>query len=165
MSVWNDLDALTAFVYRDPDHRVIMRRRREWFEAMEIFMALWCIPAGHVPTLAEGKHALETLAAHNPTPEGFTFLSPVPAPGADAIPRSSTSARSVDHRPGAGATWVGPALAPVPVRSYVDDRLRFRSTALTSSHSGTSPGVSKSAHERRHAPVRDAIAVLVVADR
>src|SRR4051812_12672798 len=48
MSTWRSLDALAAFVYRS-DHRDIMRRRREWFEVMEVFMCLWWVPAGHIP--------------------------------------------------------------------------------------------------------------------
>ena len=34
MSVWESVDALAAFVYRNMDHRGVMRRRREWFEEM-----------------------------------------------------------------------------------------------------------------------------------
>jgi hypothetical protein len=85
MSVWTDLNALAAWVYRNMDHREIMRRRREWFDAMEIFMALWWVPAGHIPTLEEGKRALETLAALGPTQAAFTFRYPFPPPGAEEI--------------------------------------------------------------------------------
>ena len=37
MSVWESIDALAAFVYRS-GHVEVMRRRREWFEAMELYM-------------------------------------------------------------------------------------------------------------------------------
>jgi hypothetical protein len=87
MSVWKDLEALAAFVYRNADHREIMRRRREWFDRMEIYMALWWIPIGHVPTPEEGKARLDLLARHGPTPDAFVFRKPYPPPGADqAVP-------------------------------------------------------------------------------
>src|SRR5262245_31025395 len=37
MSVWKDAESLHAFVYRS-DHAPIMRRRREWFERMDLYM-------------------------------------------------------------------------------------------------------------------------------
>ncbi len=86
MSVWTDLDALGGFVYRSA-HREIMRRRREWFEAMEIYMALWWVPAGHTPTVGEGMAALDLLERLGPTAEAFTFKTPFPAPdGRPAAP-------------------------------------------------------------------------------
>jgi len=78
MSVWTGLDALAAFVYRSA-HRDIMRRRREWFEAMETYMALWWIPAGHIPTPEEGLERLALLERLGPTAEAFTFRHPFPA--------------------------------------------------------------------------------------
>lgn len=85
MSVWTDLDALAAFVYRNMDHREIMRRRREWFERIENYMALWWIPAGHIPSAAEGKARLDLLARRGPTPEAFVFPQPFPPPDAEPV--------------------------------------------------------------------------------
>ncbi len=85
MSVWTDIDSLVAFVYRDEGHREIMRRRREWFDRMEFYMALWWIPAGHVPTVQEGKERLDLLARIGPTAEAFLFKQPFPAPGATPV--------------------------------------------------------------------------------
>ena len=79
MSVWTDLDALAGFVYRS-GHREIMRRRREWFEHMDLYMVLWWVPAGHRPTIDEAKAKLALLEANGPTPEAFTFKIPFPAP-------------------------------------------------------------------------------------
>jgi hypothetical protein len=81
MSVWTGLEALADFVYRNSEHRAIMRRRREWFDRMEVYMALWWVPEGHIPTVAEGKAALDTLAAEGPSPRAFLFNRPFPAPG------------------------------------------------------------------------------------
>ena len=82
MSVWTDLESLVTFVYRDAAHRDIMRRRREWFDRMEFYMALWWVPAGHIPTVEEGKARIELLARIGPTAEAFLFKQPFPAPGA-----------------------------------------------------------------------------------
>lgn len=79
MSVWTDMEALGAFVYRTA-HREIMRRRREWFEVMETYMCLWWVPAGHTPTVEEGLARLEVLERLGPTAEAFTFKTPFPAP-------------------------------------------------------------------------------------
>lgn len=79
MSVWESLEALQQYVYRTP-HAEVMRQRREWFEKMaEAFMALWWIPAGHRPTVAEARERLEHLRAHGPTPRAFTFREPFPS--------------------------------------------------------------------------------------
>ena len=83
MSVWTDIPSLGAFVYRG-DHVQIMRRRREWFEHMDVFMVLWWVPAGHRPTIDEAKARLALLEERGPTREAFTFKTPFPAP--DAVP-------------------------------------------------------------------------------
>lgn len=80
MSVWRDLDALAAFVYRQTDHRTVMRQRRRWFETIPVYQALWWVPAGHRPTVEEGLARLARLAQHGPGPEAFTFAAPFAAP-------------------------------------------------------------------------------------
>ncbi|NQV33862.1 MAG: DUF3291 domain-containing protein, partial [Phycisphaeraceae bacterium] len=53
LSVWQDIDALNAYVYKS-GHVEIMRRRKEWFERMkELFLVLWWVPKGHRPTVEE----------------------------------------------------------------------------------------------------------------
>ena len=79
MSVWTDLDALAGFVYRTA-HRDIMRRRRAWFEAMDVFQTLWWVPVGHTPSIAEGLEKLAVFERLGPTAEAFSFRHPVPAP-------------------------------------------------------------------------------------
>jgi heme-degrading monooxygenase HmoA len=73
MSVWQDAETLGAFVYSNSDHLAIMRRRKEWFEKIEVFQALWWIPAGHIPTVAEGMERVAMLREHGPTAAAFTF--------------------------------------------------------------------------------------------
>ena len=79
MSVWTDIQSLGAFVYRG-DHVKIMRRRKEWFEHMDLFQVLWWVPAGHRPTIDEAKSRLALLGQHGPTPDAFTCKIPFPPP-------------------------------------------------------------------------------------
>jgi hypothetical protein len=83
MSVWESLEALRAFVYRDAAHLAVLRRRREWFERMESFLVLWWIPAGHRPSVAEAEDRLALLRAFGPSTDAFTFRRHFPPPGAD----------------------------------------------------------------------------------
>jgi hypothetical protein len=76
LSVWADLDALRGYVYRSA-HAAVMRRRREWFERFEgVFVALWWVPAGHRPSVAEAVERLAHLEAYGPTPYAFSFAQP-----------------------------------------------------------------------------------------
>jgi Domain of unknown function (DUF3291) len=85
MSVWESIDQLADFVYRS-GHVSVMRRRREWFERIQVFMALWWVPAGHLPTVAEAEERLEHLRSHGPTAHAFTFRRRFAAPGAIEMP-------------------------------------------------------------------------------
>jgi hypothetical protein len=61
MSVWTSVETLSAYVY-DVAHRAVLRRRREWFEKPTTAMtALWWVPAGHRPTVAEAESRLLRL--------------------------------------------------------------------------------------------------------
>jgi hypothetical protein len=86
MSVWSDMDALASFVYRSA-HRDIMRRRREWFEHIEVYQCLWWIPTGHRPSVEEGLARLNLFEQLGATAEAFSFKNPYPAPdGRPAFP-------------------------------------------------------------------------------
>jgi hypothetical protein len=85
MSLWESPQALGAFVYRS-DHLPIMRRRAAWFEKLELYMGLWWVPAGHIPSVEEGMGKIETLRRLGPTAQAFTFRNPFPAPDADEAP-------------------------------------------------------------------------------
>ncbi|HUY72098.1 MAG TPA: DUF3291 domain-containing protein [Gaiellaceae bacterium] len=74
LSVWESLDALREFVYLLPSHVEVLRRRREFFvRSQEDTVALWWIPAGSIPTVAEAEQRLTLLRALGPSPEVFTF--------------------------------------------------------------------------------------------
>lgn len=84
MSVWQSREALAEYVYRS-DHTPFMRRRREWFEHMGTpYMALWWLPAGDLPTLADAVERLDHLRDYGPTPFAFTFRDAFPPPDATA---------------------------------------------------------------------------------
>ncbi|WP_437811056.1 DUF3291 domain-containing protein [Sorangium sp. So ce1078] len=86
MSVWESAEALSDFVFRNPEHAAVMRRRREWFVPMkEAIAVLWWIPAGHIPTVAEAEERLDHLRQHGPTPRAFTFRHLFPAPDAPSV--------------------------------------------------------------------------------
>jgi len=80
LSVWESLPALWDFVYLSR-HLDLARRRREWFERIDPYLALWWVPAGVVPTVEEAKARLERLRRDGPGPDAFTFREPWPAPG------------------------------------------------------------------------------------
>ncbi len=92
MSVWASLDALRAFVYRG-EHLAVMRRRHEWFDPIpQPWLVLWWVPAGHRPTVAEGRARLEFLAAHGPSPLAFGFGAPAnPPPSPESVPALADS--------------------------------------------------------------------------
>jgi hypothetical protein len=87
MSVWESLDALTAYVYRS-DHVAVMKQRRRWFEPMQMYMALWWVPAGELPSVRDAEERLEHLRAHGPSPHAFTFRTPFPPPGVAIVATS-----------------------------------------------------------------------------
>ena len=81
MTVWESVEQLSAFAYRNLTHRAVMRRKKEWFFDMPGYLALWWIPAGTVPTLKEGQAKLDMIARLGPTREAFDFKTVFPMPG------------------------------------------------------------------------------------
>jgi hypothetical protein len=80
LTVWKSVEALSSYVYRSA-HASVMRDRRRWFEkADQPILALWWIPVGHTPTIAEAKERLEHLRSHGSTPYAFSFSKPFSSP-------------------------------------------------------------------------------------
>lgn len=78
MTVWRDTNALTTFMYQG-QHRELLSRRRDWFEKLqEAVAALWWVPAGHRPTVAEAEERLLHLRTHGPTAYAFTLRTSFP---------------------------------------------------------------------------------------
>ena len=80
MSVWEDMESLSAFVYRDKEHREVMRRKADWFKHMDVYMALWWIKAGETPTLKDAAHRLDLIASRGASDDAFTFKEYFPPP-------------------------------------------------------------------------------------
>ena len=73
MSVWESVEALQQYVYRTA-HAELLKHRHEWFEKFSgVYMALWWVPAGHLPGIDEAKKRIAYLEEHGPTEFAFTF--------------------------------------------------------------------------------------------
>lgn len=82
MSVWTGIETLQNYAYRSL-HGRFFARRQNWFEkSTEAHLALWWIPAGQIPTVAQAKERLVTLGQKGPSTEAFTFRETFPAPAA-----------------------------------------------------------------------------------
>ncbi len=87
MSVWESVETLFEFVYKTA-HRGIMVKRRAWFAKPDgPYQVLWWIPAGHIPTPAEGLKRLVLLERTGPSPQAFNFKTTFPCPDADGGPQ------------------------------------------------------------------------------
>ncbi len=73
MSVWKTVDSLKDYVYRTA-HAELLRDRRGWFEHFTgAYVALWWVPAGHIPGVDEAKKRLAHLEEHGASQFAFTF--------------------------------------------------------------------------------------------
>jgi len=73
MSVWTSIEALYKYVYESA-HVEYLKKRREWFEKLtEMHMALWWIPAGHIPSPAEAIERLNHIREKGDGPYAFGF--------------------------------------------------------------------------------------------
>lgn len=85
MSVWTSIEALHGYTYRTV-HAEVYAARRRWFSDIKAVIgghafAMWWIPAGEVPTVADAKERLDSIIATGPTPRAFTFKQRFPPPG------------------------------------------------------------------------------------
>ena len=77
MSVWQDIAALHHYVYKTA-HNEVFAQRKQWFfewrsHLSASHMALWWVPAGHTPTVAEGMARTVHLLEHGVSAHAFTF--------------------------------------------------------------------------------------------
>ncbi|MDG9759757.1 DUF3291 domain-containing protein [Pseudomonas sediminis] len=80
MSLWEDVQSLSDYVYKSA-HTEMLKRRREWFERVEqAHQVLWCVPAGHRPSVTEAAESLAHLREHGATAHAFTFRHAFAAP-------------------------------------------------------------------------------------
>jgi hypothetical protein len=84
MSVWETFEHLRAYVYGSA-HAELLKQRRDWFEKFDgVMLALWWVPAGHIPTIEEAKQRLASLEREGPTQFAFTFRTTFPPMAAAA---------------------------------------------------------------------------------
>lgn len=91
ISVWESIESLHAYTYRSA-HARVMRDRKKWFSKLDgPYYALWWVPYGHLPSVAEGEARLALLAAHGASERAFWFGTRFAAAADDATPRPRTS--------------------------------------------------------------------------
>lgn len=82
LTIWTDPQSLSDFIFGGR-HLAIMRRRREWFHPVaEATTALWWVPAGIQPSVAEAEQRVRHLREYGPTEQAFSIRRPYPAPAA-----------------------------------------------------------------------------------
>jgi heme-degrading monooxygenase HmoA len=77
MSVWESIDALHAYTYRTA-HAQVYASRRQWFADEKSVvgghaLAMWWIPRGELPSVADAKQRLDAIVANGPSECAFTF--------------------------------------------------------------------------------------------
>lgn len=85
MSVWETVEDLEAFVYNGR-HLDVLKRRKEWFSRLKMFLALWWIPAGSIPTIEEAKNRLLHLEQNGPSAFAFDFKKRFGPPSEKSLP-------------------------------------------------------------------------------
>lgn len=83
LSVWQDVESLQNFAYRQADHVAVLKRREEWFDSAVSRMALWWIPQGHRPDPAEAMARIRFLEKYGPRAKAFTFQEVFAPPDID----------------------------------------------------------------------------------
>jgi Domain of unknown function (DUF3291) len=79
LSLWASLADLSTFVYKS-QHRQVLQQRRQWFRRFDgPYVALWWVPAGHIPGVEEAKERLAYLSVHSETIYAFSFKKTFPA--------------------------------------------------------------------------------------
>jgi len=95
-SIWESIEALREFTYKT-SHTEPLRRRGEWFERGSNALAMWWIPAGHIPSVADGRDRIEFQKKHGDTQIAFSFRRRFDAPEAPAA-EPAPPAISLDNR-------------------------------------------------------------------
>src|SRR6266850_869737 len=75
----------TDIAYKS-NHMQVFRDRAKWFEkAVKPGYCLWWIPAGHIPTVGEGRERLEHYQVHGATSHSFWFSQQFPHPADESV--------------------------------------------------------------------------------
>src|SRR5262249_15231964 len=80
MSVWESVDGLREYVFKS-SHIELLRGKDRWMDSFErASLAMWWVPAGHQPTIAESAERLRSVEQKGATPFAFTFQKIFPPP-------------------------------------------------------------------------------------
>lgn len=72
MSVWEDYESLSNFVYSTV-HSYFLRNKKKWFDVSgPSQFVMWWLPAGEIPTLAMVKEKLDLQERIGDTPNAFS---------------------------------------------------------------------------------------------
>lgn len=75
MSVWETLDDLRAYTFYSA-HAELLNERHQWVDHIAgASVALWWIPVGRRPSIAESAERLRSVRDLGPTPYAFTLRS------------------------------------------------------------------------------------------
>ena len=78
MSVWESVEDLKNYAY-STRHKEMLKQKQQWFDHFDrAHLALWWIPAGHIPTIAESAERFHALHEHGPSEFAFTFSNVFP---------------------------------------------------------------------------------------
>lgn len=84
LSVWESVEDLRHYVFKTA-HAEMLRNKSQWIEHFgRAHLALWWIPAGTIPTIAESAERLRSIFDRGTTAYAFTFKVPHPAPMGEA---------------------------------------------------------------------------------
>jgi len=73
LSVWQSLEDLRAYTFHSA-HAELLNERHQWVDSIVgASVALWWIPIGHRPTIAESAQRLRSIRTLGPTPFAFTI--------------------------------------------------------------------------------------------
>jgi hypothetical protein len=82
ISVWESIETLEQFVYKT-FHTAFLKRRKEWFQSFgKTYSAMWWIPEGELPTVAQAVGKLDLLQQNGASGQAFDFKKKYPAPDA-----------------------------------------------------------------------------------
>jgi hypothetical protein len=80
MSVWESLEDLRNYTFFST-HAELLNQRHQWVDSIVgAPVALWWIPIGQLPSIAESAERLRSIRQHGPTPYAFTMRKAFPPP-------------------------------------------------------------------------------------
>jgi heme-degrading monooxygenase HmoA len=84
LSVWASIEELHAYTYRTA-HAEVYASRKRWFSAERAVvgghaLAMWWVPAGERPSVADARRRLALITEHGPSEEAFDFKRRFPPP-------------------------------------------------------------------------------------